>query len=105
MSRVQTFASLKRVFHPERPSAAQGRRWACTGQQCKSFRLLTLETPATKWRNAYAALGLPGTTAERKFLTFSGFLKGLRLENQGVLFWLRKEQPHHPQAALLPFAL
>ena len=51
------------------------------------------------------ALGLPGTTTERKSLTSSGFAEGLRLQKQGVLFWLRKEQPHHPQATLLPFAL
>lgn len=105
MSVVPTFASLKLVFCPERPNAAQGGRWACTGQQCKSLRLLTLEAPATKWRIEYAALGLPGTTAKRKFLTLPVFLKGLRLENQGVLFWLRKEQPHHPQVALFSFAL
>lgn len=86
MSVVPTFASLKLVFRPERPRAAQGGRWAGTWRQCKSLRLLTLETPATKWRIACAALGLPGTTAEGKFLTLSGFLKGLRLENQGVLF-------------------
>lgn len=101
---VFTSCIFGNCFTPERLRAAQGVWWVPAEQQHESLGLLTFEAPAAKRRNTCATLDLPGTTADRKFLSSSEFFKCLRLQNWGILFWLRKEQPHNPQSALLALA-